>query len=228
MNKKKKLFLVLFQFFVFSNVLAEDYYFTDTFGNEIDYIYANVNNYFSIKTRDNSPIFYLGCSEMCFYNQDEIKVNPKSTSRIFIYVVLERDMYNDNMKIDTLTIGVKYPFPLSDFEINVSFGDTIPKLKYNTSIKFNVHFGEEYKLVTKFEENVFFVSYIHYTLDKCKVYVVINRKSYYEYELLFSDEIFRRKRENVYLNIVPFVREGNTLEPILHREIHQLIEIEIK
>ncbi|WP_375561926.1 hypothetical protein ACE193_05100 [Bernardetia sp. OM2101] len=178
MNKKKFCFLVLFQFFIFSNVLAKDYYFTDMFGNEIDYIYANVNNYLSIKTRDNSPVFYLGCSAICFYNQGEIKVNPKSVSKISFYVILERDIYQDNIKTDTLTIEVKYPF--HNFEINVLFEDTIPKLKYNTSVKFNLHFDERYKYLTKFEENIFFVSYIHYTLDKRKVCVVINRKSYYE------------------------------------------------
>lgn len=224
MNKIKNAFLcfMLIYFVSYDDSLGKDYYFTDTFGNEINYIYKNVNNYFSIKTRDNSPlnVSFITCSKSCYYNGkiNELKVNPTYTDRLYIYIVLDQE----KERYDTISIEVVEPFP--NFKINIlSDSSNALQVAYNQNVIFDLYFDKSYNYITKFEENIFFIPYIYD--ENLKYYLVIRKISYYRYELLLPIEVFTKNRI-AYLKIIPYITQENTLLPILHREAIIKIKIE--
>ena len=223
--------LILILCLISSNVIASNFYFTDTYGNKVENIYSNTNNYLSLnkKYNDSLSIIDIKCynsNTSCSYNKEinelQIYTSLIAFKKLFVYVI-------NRGKVDSIQLQIIQPF--YNLKINISSEsldeDTL-NLTYGKSVFVELEIEDNYKYLTKFEENIYLLSAIFW--DKDQYPVIVKKHSYNKYELLFPYSIFGYKfmiNTPVYLFIYPhsLVRK-NEPEPILHRSVNYIVKIE--
>ena len=209
---------------------------TDTYSNKIQSIYNNTYNYLILNKQNSESLIitdvkikfkgsYKYYTE-CFFNAktNELKIYTTSPSfkKILIHITTEEGL-------DSILLQVIPPF--DDFKINISKesldGDTLD-LKYGKSIFVNLQINDNYKHLTKSEENIYLLSTIFWKNNQYPV--IVRKSSYYKYELLFLYDIFRYKdfiTTEVILSIYPYILiNKREPEPILHRSVNYVVKIE--
>ena len=229
-NVQKYIFTLILYFVSFV-VVADNFYFTDTYGNKIDYIYNDTNNYLSIHkyNEDDLSVIDIKCYQnhsVCLYNQtvNEIIIytNILPPDLVFIYI-------ETNNGLDSIPLKVIEPFYRFNISIvkELSNTDTLT-LKYGKSIFIDLQIEEKYKFITKFEDNIYLLSSIFWDNDKYPV--IVKRESYNRYELIFPYDIFGYKRmieSPVNLVVYPYRLINKTKpSPISHKSVSYIVKIE--
>ena len=221
--------LLLFLLFLSFDGRASDFYFTDTYGNKLQGIYSKTNNYLSLHSNDNDTLSIVDIK--CYKNSisysykkqiNELRIYPNiiPSEKIFVYI-LTKD------KVDSIQLQILQPF--YSLEINISSEssekDTL-HLKSGKSVFIDLQIADNYKYITKFEENIYLLSSVFW--DKNEYQVIIRRKSYSKYELLFPYNIFHRDwiKTPARLLIYPYSIIKNEPQPILHRSVNYVVKIE--
>lgn len=174
MNKKLILLIIIAHLAVHKSI-ASSFYLTDTYGNEVQNIYSNTNNYLSLYKKNSNflGVIELNFSQNVIYSYDkkinELKINPNHTRQIDLYIKTIDG-------IDTVCIKILEPLLLFDIKISDSLlqQDTL-KLSHNRSIMLELYFEDSYKYITKFEDNVYIIAYVNYIKYTDKSCLIIKK-----------------------------------------------------
>ena len=219
----KIILLLIMTCFLVKNTMASNFYFKDTYGNIVKHIYSNTNNYLSLhkKNIDVLETIELESSQSMVYKKDinELKINPVHTKQVCVYIKTING-------IDTIYLKVMQPLLFFDIEIPdfLPHEDTL-KLKYNKSIILNLYFEDNYKYITKFEDNVFIIAYVNYT-DDTKNCLIVKKNSYSRYEVIITDEVLRHKGKEAYFYISTYRLINESASLMNHKDIKCLFKIE--
>ena len=215
-----------------SQGVASGFYFTNMYGNTVDRIYPNSNNYLYLHS-DSKDVLLVD-SLIC-YKFNTYYMYNKYNKELKIYT--NTPIYNDIMiyvkygnKVDSISLMVVNPF--NKFKINllknVLEDDTV-SIRYDRSVHISLDLDSLYKILTKFEENIFLVSYIAY--DRNKYPIIVKKNLAYRYELIIPYSIFMHKQKiklgEAFLVIVPYSFEnGNNIIPIHHKSVSYIVKLE--
>ena len=226
-----KYFLVALLYSISSIGVANHFYFTDIYGNKVEYIYTHTQNYLSIHEVSNNESSIIDIQSykghtICSYNsvRNEVGIYTQILAPQILFIYIENDEGLDSIPLQVVQPSPKFAIVLAKESL---IADTL-KIKYKRSVFIELQIEERYKFLTKFEDNIYLLSNILWNENKYDV--IIRRNSYGKYELLIPYHIFKYKEKidsPVTLVIYPYILV-NKSEPklLLHNSFSCIVKIE--